>query len=158
MILTSPPPPSSSSSSSLHGCRPRELFRYHQTVWKFLTWFIFHNCGSRGFDSRWCHWNFHWHKPSGRTMAVRSTQPLTEISNTLKAAGELGWQCYCHYVQTVLTAGSLKLLEPSGPVYVYIAIALPFFCLSLSIHRACCSLLISVIFKLSLELGYWKFR
>ena len=28
----------------------------------------------RGFDSRWCH------NPSGRTVAMRSTQPLTEIS------------------------------------------------------------------------------
>jgi hypothetical protein len=28
----------------------------------------------RGFDSRWCHWNF------GRTMALESTQSLTEMS------------------------------------------------------------------------------
>jgi len=26
-------------------------------------------------------WIFHWHNPSGRTMALRSTQPLTEMSN-----------------------------------------------------------------------------
>jgi len=32
-----------------------------------------------GFDSRWCHWNFHWHNPSGRTMALTSTQTLTEM-------------------------------------------------------------------------------
>jgi hypothetical protein len=51
----------------------------------------------RGFDSWWCHWNFsltqfqkvagsipdgvigifHWHQPSGRTMALGLTQPLT---------------------------------------------------------------------------------
>ena len=24
----------------------------------------------RGFDSRWCHWNFCWHNPSGCTMAL----------------------------------------------------------------------------------------
>ena len=30
----------------------------------------------RGFDSRWCHWN----NPSGRTMTLGSTQPLTEMS------------------------------------------------------------------------------
>jgi hypothetical protein len=29
----------------------------------------------RGFDSRWCHWNY-----SGRTMALEVTQPLTEMS------------------------------------------------------------------------------
>ena len=34
----------------------------------------------RGFDSRWCHWNFFIDNPSGRTMVLGSTQPLTEIS------------------------------------------------------------------------------
>ena len=35
----------------------------------------------RGFDSRWCHWIFfHWYNRSGRTMALESTQPLTEMS------------------------------------------------------------------------------
>jgi len=41
----------------------------------------------REFDSRWCHWN-----PSGRPMALGSTQPPTElsirnISSGLKAVG-----------------------------------------------------------------------
>jgi hypothetical protein len=45
-----------------------------------------------GLDSRWCHWNFHWHNPSGRTMALELTQPLTEMSTSniycgVKAAG-----------------------------------------------------------------------
>ena len=30
----------------------------------------------QGFDFRWCHF----HNPSGRTMALGSTQPLTEMS------------------------------------------------------------------------------
>ena len=34
----------------------------------------------RGFDSRCCHWNFRWHNPSGRTMSLGLTQPLTEMS------------------------------------------------------------------------------
>jgi hypothetical protein len=35
----------------------------------------------RGFDSRWSHWIFfYWRNPSGRTMALGSTQPLTEMS------------------------------------------------------------------------------
>jgi len=34
----------------------------------------------RSFDSRWCHWIFYCHNPSGRTMALGSTQPLTEMS------------------------------------------------------------------------------
>ena len=35
----------------------------------------------RGFDSRWCHWIFFIDIiPSGRTMALGLTQPLTEMS------------------------------------------------------------------------------
>jgi hypothetical protein len=34
----------------------------------------------RRFDSRWCLDFFHLHNPSGRTMALGSTQPLTEMS------------------------------------------------------------------------------
>jgi hypothetical protein len=45
-----------------------------------------------GFDSRWCHWNFTLTNPFGRTMAMGSTQPLTEMSTRniswgVKAAG-----------------------------------------------------------------------
>ena len=32
----------------------------------------------RGFDPRWCHWNID--NTSGRTMAVRSTQALIEMT------------------------------------------------------------------------------
>ena len=34
----------------------------------------------REFDSQWCNWNFSLQNPSGRTVAVGSTQPLTEMS------------------------------------------------------------------------------
>ena len=34
----------------------------------------------RGFDSRWCQGFSPWHNPAGRTMALGSTQPLTEMS------------------------------------------------------------------------------
>jgi len=34
----------------------------------------------RGFDSRGVIGSFHWHNPSGRTMALGSTKPLTETS------------------------------------------------------------------------------
>jgi hypothetical protein len=64
---------------------------------------------------------FHWHNPSGRTMALGSTQPLTEMSTTniswgVKAAGTYGWQPYHLYVPTVWKSGSLNVLEPSRPV------------------------------------------
>jgi len=62
----------------------------------------------------------HWH-PSGRTMALGSNQPLTEmctrnISWGVKAAGAQGWKPYHLNVPTVLKYGRLSLLEPSGPV------------------------------------------
>ena len=36
----------------------------------------------RGFDSPSDHWDFYWPAPSGRTITLGSTQPLTEISTT----------------------------------------------------------------------------
>jgi hypothetical protein len=72
---------------------------------------------------------FHWHNPSGRTMALGLTQPPTEMStrNTtwgVKAAGAQGWQTYHLHVPIVLKSASLK--EPSGPVRTCNGIALPF--------------------------------
>jgi len=34
----------------------------------------------RGFDSRLCHWDFHWRNPSGRTMVLDWTQSITGMS------------------------------------------------------------------------------
>ena len=42
------------------------------------------NPEGRGFDPRWCHWNFSLTQPF-RTMALGLTQPLTEMR--VKAAG-----------------------------------------------------------------------
>jgi hypothetical protein len=74
---------------------------------------------------------FYWHNPSGRTTALGSTQPLTEISTRniswgVKAAGALGWQPYHLHVPIVLKSGSLNFLEPSGLVQAYNGIVLPF--------------------------------
>ena len=74
---------------------------------------------------------FHWHNPSGRTMALGSTQPLTEMSTKniswgVKAAGAYSWQPYHIHVPIFLKSGSLNLLEPSGPVQHCNGIALPF--------------------------------
>ena len=82
----------------------------------------------RGFDSRRCHC-FYWHNPSGSTMVLRLTQPLTEMSTrniswNVKAAGAWGWP-YHLQVPIVWKSGSLNLLEPSGPVQVCNGIALP---------------------------------
>jgi len=74
---------------------------------------------------------FHCHNPSGRTMALGMTQPLTEMStrNTswgVKAASAYGWQPYHLHVLTVLKSMSLNLLEPSGSVQVCTGTAVPF--------------------------------
>ena len=54
-------------------------------------------------------------------MALRSTQPLTEIGTRnifwgVKAAGAYGSQPYHLHVSIVLKSGSLNFLEASGPV------------------------------------------
>jgi len=51
------------------------------------------------------------HKPSGRTMALQSTQPLTNEYEHL-------------HVSTVLKSGNINILEPSGPVQAGNGIAL----------------------------------
>jgi len=47
---------------------------------------------ARGFDSRWCHWNFHWHIPSCRTMALGLTQLLAEMA-IRNISGSKGDRC-----------------------------------------------------------------
>jgi hypothetical protein len=73
---------------------------------------------------------FHWHHPSGRTMARRLTQPLTETSTRnnswwVKAVRAYGWQRCHRHMPTVLISGSLTLLETYGSVQACNGIALP---------------------------------
>jgi hypothetical protein len=75
-------------------------------------------------------WIFYCHKPSGRTTALGSTHPLTEMSTRdiylgLKVAGAYGWQTYNFHLPTVMKSGSLNLLELSGPAQACIRIVLP---------------------------------
>jgi hypothetical protein len=71
---------------------------------------------------------FRWHNPSGRTMALESNQPLTEISTInnswkVNAADAYDWQLYQLHVPAVLkfwethTPGTLWLLK--GLFYLY---------------------------------------
>jgi hypothetical protein len=59
----------------------------------YLVEALWYKPEGRGFDSRWGHWIFfHWPNPSSRTVALGSTQPLTEMSTryipgSLRAAG-----------------------------------------------------------------------
>jgi len=74
---------------------------------------------------------FHWHNPSGHTMALGLTQLLTKMSTRniswgVEAAGAQGWQPYHLHVQIILKSGTLNLLETLGPVQACSGIALPF--------------------------------
>ena len=73
---------------------------------------------------------FHWHNPSGSTIALGLTHPLTEMSTRniswgVKAAGAYGWQPYHLHFPIVLKSGRLSLLEPSGSVQACNGTALP---------------------------------
>ena len=73
---------------------------------------------------------FHLHNPSNRTMALRLTQLLTEMSIRnvswgVKTAGPWGWQPHPLHVLIVLKCGGLNLLKPSGPVQACNWIVLP---------------------------------
>jgi hypothetical protein len=75
----------------------------------------------RGFDTRWCHWNFSLALSFWPHYGPGLTQPLKEMSTRniswgVKATGAQGWQPYHLNVPTVLKSGSLNLLEPSGPI------------------------------------------
>jgi len=108
-----------------------------------------HWSGRRRGDTWWRSWLMHWatsrkvagsipdvvtgillrHNPSGRTLALGLTQPLTQKKNQeyflgVKAAGAYGWQPYHLHVPNVLRSVSLDLLEPSGPVQACNGIAL----------------------------------
>ena len=85
----------------------------------------------RGFDSRWWLWNF----PLTQSFRPHYGPGVDSASNRnenqeyflgVKTPGVYGWQpCHFH-VPTVLKSGSLKILEPPGPVQVCNGIALPF--------------------------------
>jgi hypothetical protein len=118
---------------------------------KHLKWYwIIRSSPHLGHSTRWRNWLrhcatnrkvaglipdgaigiFHWHTPSGRTMALELTQPLTEMStrNTswgIKAAGASGWQPGHLHVPIVLKSWSLHLLETSEPLQACNGIALP---------------------------------
>ena len=81
----------------------------------------------RWYDPSWCHWNFFslTLNPSDRTMALGSTQPLTEMS-----ARSISWGKGGRYVRlttlppsfaVVMKSRNLNFLETSvtGLIYLY---------------------------------------
>jgi hypothetical protein len=70
-----------------------------------------------------------YHNPAGRTVALGSTQPLTEMSTRVFPGGKCG---RCVRMPTsppscaiVMKSGNLKFLEPSGPLQACNGTALP---------------------------------
>ena len=69
---------------------------------------------------------FHWHNTSDRTMALGSTQPLTEMS-TRKGGRYVRLTTLPPPCAVVMKSGNLNFLEPSGPLQACNGTALPFF-------------------------------
>ena len=63
----------------------------------------------RGFDSRWCH------NPSGRTVALGSTQPLTEMSTGNISWGVKSGRCVVLTTLPPSCADCLAIWEPQPP-------------------------------------------
>jgi len=70
----------------------------------------------RGFDSRWCHSNFSLtYNPSSRTVALESTQPLTEMSTRNTSWGVKGGRCVRLTTLPPSCADCLEIWEPQPP-------------------------------------------
>jgi len=67
-----------------------------------------------GFDSQRCHWNFYWRNLSGPTRALRSTQPLTEMSTRNFLEGR-GGRCAGLTTLPPSCADCLEIWEPQYP-------------------------------------------
>ena len=73
--------------------------------------------------------NFHWHNPSDRTMALGSTQPLTEMSTRSISWGN-GGRCVRLTIlppscAVVMKSGNVNFLDPSGPLKACKGTSLP---------------------------------
>jgi hypothetical protein len=72
---------------------------------------------------------FHWHNPSDRTMALVSTQPLTEMSTRSLPGGKggryVGLTTLPPSCAVVMKSGNRNFLEHSGPLQACNGTALP---------------------------------
>jgi hypothetical protein len=91
----------------------------------------------RGLDSRWCHWN--WHNPSGRTMALGSTQSLTEMSTRKISWGRVkckGGRCVMLTTLPSLCADYLEIWEPPGSLRASLGLYRDSFTFTVQFKRA----------------------
>jgi hypothetical protein len=81
------------------------------------------------FDPRWCHWNFSLKNTSDRTMALGSTQPLTEMSTKSLPGGKggrsVGLTTLSPSCAVVKNSWNLSFLEPSESLQACNGTALP---------------------------------
>ena len=59
--------------------------------------------------------SIHWHNPSGRTMTLGLTQPLTEMSSRNNSWGSKGDRCVGLTTLPPSCAGCLEIWEPQPP-------------------------------------------
>ena len=87
----------------------------------------------RWFDPSWCHWNFSF---TFRTMALGSTQPLTEMSKMGKGGRCVRLTTISPSCAVFMKSGNLNFLQPSGPLQVCneTALPLPLPCGSSTVH------------------------
>jgi len=79
---------------------------------------------------------FHWHNTSDRTLALGSTQPLTEMNTSSISRRYRRPVCKADNLPpscaVVMKSGNLNFLEPSGPVQACngtdLLLPLPFYC------------------------------
>jgi hypothetical protein len=113
---------------ALNLCIYRKELKYTGHAVAQLDEALLHISQGQGFDSRLCLW----HDPSGRTIALESTQPLTEKSIRysswrVRAASSFGWQPYHLHVLIVLKSGNTQALSRPVQGLFYLLTEVPIF-------------------------------
>jgi hypothetical protein len=95
----------------------------------------------RWFDPGWCH------NTSDRTMALGSTQPLTEMSTRSKCGRCVRLTNLSQSCAVVMKSENLNFLEPSGPIQAWNGTALSFMCFLPRFPKYCTFYFLLLIFS-----------